>query len=244
MPASMNADQFVSRMEAYSSPEEREKYQRYFKSGVGQYGEGDTFMGVRMGQVFALAKEFIEMPPDEIDKLLESPFHEVRAGGLSIMDKQARSKKTPESRRKELFDLYLRRIDRINNCSLAKIGQNEREITPWTAVSGNTKLTGPMEGIAQEGSIVRRRLPPVAGAASRSRSDSTVEEPYRLRVPSSASQSRTMSAVAVQPLIPGSHEKGSSLSPSFCLPSYRTRQIRQSPVQYNDMSTGVNKWVR
>jgi hypothetical protein len=43
--------------------------------------------------------------------------------------------------------------------------------------SGNTKLTGPMGGIAQEESIVRRRLPPVAGAASRSRSDSTVEEP-------------------------------------------------------------------
>jgi len=72
-------------------------------------------MGVRMGQVVALAKEFIEMPPSEIEKLLESPIHEVRAGALSIMDKQARSKKTPESRRKELFDLYLRRTDRVNN---------------------------------------------------------------------------------------------------------------------------------
>jgi hypothetical protein len=49
-----------------------------------------------MGQVFALAKQFVEMPPGEIEKLLESPIHEVRAGGLSIMDKQARRKRTPE----------------------------------------------------------------------------------------------------------------------------------------------------
>jgi hypothetical protein len=57
-------------------------------------------------QVFALAKEFIEMPPNEIEKLLESPIHEVRAGALSIMDKQARRKSTPETRRKQLFDLH------------------------------------------------------------------------------------------------------------------------------------------
>ena len=74
-----------------------------------------------MGQVFALAKEFIEMPPEEIEKLLGSPIHEVRAGGLSIMDKQARRKRTPESRRKELFDLYLRRTDRINNWDLVDV---------------------------------------------------------------------------------------------------------------------------
>ena len=55
------------------------------------------------------------MPPDVIEKLLQSPIHEVRARALSIMDKQGRSKKTPESRRKELFDLYLRRTDRIDN---------------------------------------------------------------------------------------------------------------------------------
>lgn len=117
----MTADRFVERLEAHRSPEEAEKYLRYFKTGEGQYGEGDIFMGVRMGQVFALAKEFIEMPPDEIEKLLESPIHEVRAGGLSIMDKQARRKKTSEDRRKELFDLYLRRTDRINNWDLVDV---------------------------------------------------------------------------------------------------------------------------
>jgi 3-methyladenine DNA glycosylase AlkD len=121
MSTSVSAERFVERLEEYRSAEELEKIQRYFKSGKGQYGESDVFIGVRMGQVFALAKEFIEMPPEEIEKLLESSIHEVRAGGLSIMDKQARRKKTPESRRKELFDLYLRRTDRINNWDLVDV---------------------------------------------------------------------------------------------------------------------------
>src|ERR671917_788093 len=121
MPAEASAERFVERLEAHCSPEELEKLQRYFKLGEGEYGEGDEFVGVRMGQVFALAKEFIEMPPGEIEKLLESPLHEVRAGALSIIDKQARRKKTPESRRKELFDLYLRRTDRIDNWDLVDV---------------------------------------------------------------------------------------------------------------------------
>jgi hypothetical protein len=117
----LTAARFVKELKTHSSPEEARKYLRYFKTGKGEYGQGDRFMGVRMGQVFALAKVFIDMPPDEIEKLLESPIHEIRAGGLSIMDKQARSKKTPESRRKELFDLYLNRTDRINNWDLVDV---------------------------------------------------------------------------------------------------------------------------
>jgi 3-methyladenine DNA glycosylase AlkD len=121
MPAELSAERFIERLEEHRSADELRKIQRYFKSGEGQYGHSDEFMGVRMGQVFALAKEFIEMPPAEIEKLLESPVHEVRAGALSIMDKQGRSKKTPESRRKELYDLYIRRHDRINNWDLVDV---------------------------------------------------------------------------------------------------------------------------
>jgi len=118
MSAGMSAVEFVKKLKTYRSQDELKKIQRYFKSSDGQYGEGDEFMGVRMGQVFALAKEFIEMPPNEIEKLLESPIHEVRVGAVSIMDWQARSKKTPNERRKELYDLYIRRHDRINNWDL------------------------------------------------------------------------------------------------------------------------------
>jgi 3-methyladenine DNA glycosylase AlkD len=122
MPENPSAERFASELEAHRSSEEAKKYLRYFKTGEGQYGEGDVFFGVRMGQVFALAKEHIDMPPAEIEKLLESPVHELRAGAMSIMDKQGRRKKTPESRRKELYNLYLRRTDRINNWDLVDLG--------------------------------------------------------------------------------------------------------------------------
>jgi 3-methyladenine DNA glycosylase AlkD len=118
----LTAAAYVERLASHRSAEELEKVKRYFKSGQGEYGEGDTFMGVRMGQVFALSGEFKEMAPDEIEKLLESQIHEVRAGGVSIMAKQSAGRKTPEFRRKELFDLYLRRTDRINNWDLVDLG--------------------------------------------------------------------------------------------------------------------------
>src|SRR5829696_10328274 len=120
------AKRFIERLKTYQSAAEREKTLRYFKTPTN--GEPDQFIGVRMGQVFALAKEFITITPDEIEKLLESKIHEVRAGACSIMDKQARIKKTTPERRKELYDLYLGRHDRINNwdvvdvCSIHVIG--------------------------------------------------------------------------------------------------------------------------
>ncbi len=122
MPERITAAQFVKKLKTYASPAEVEKTLRYFKAGKGEYGEGDKFIGVRMGQLFALAKEFVAMEPDEIEKLLESPIHEVRAGGLSIMGQQAKSKKTSAARRKELFDLYIRRHDRVNNWDLVDLG--------------------------------------------------------------------------------------------------------------------------
>lgn len=116
------AAQFIKKLKTLTSTEELEKIQRYFKNGKGEYGEGDQFIGVRMGTVFELAKEYIEMQPAEIEKLLENPIHEARAGAMSIMDKQGRNKKTTEARRKEVYELYLRRHDRINNWDLVDLG--------------------------------------------------------------------------------------------------------------------------
>ncbi len=122
MPSTTTAKQFIERLKALQSDVELKKIQRYFKSGEGQYGEGDKFMGVKMGQLFALAIAFEEMPIAEIEKLLESPIHEVRAGAVSIMDKASRKKNITESRRKEFFNLYMRRHDRINNWDLVDLG--------------------------------------------------------------------------------------------------------------------------
>jgi 3-methyladenine DNA glycosylase AlkD len=108
---------FVERLMKYRSAAELKKIQSYFPLNEAP-GEKDVFIGVRMGQVFALAKEFTGMQVDEIEKLLENPIHEIRAGAVSIMDFQARSKKTDERQRKALFDLYINRHDRINNWDL------------------------------------------------------------------------------------------------------------------------------
>lgn len=116
------AKHFIERLSALQSDVELKKIQRYFKTEAGDYGAGDQFMGVRMGSLFALAKEFAEMPIGEIEKLLDSKIHEVRAGAVSIMDKASRTKKISEARRKEFFDLYIKRHDRINNWDLVDLG--------------------------------------------------------------------------------------------------------------------------
>lgn len=75
-----------------------------------------------MGQLFTLAKEFSGMPVNEIEKLLENPIHEIRAGAVSIMDKESRTKKITAERLKEFYDLYMKRHDRINNWDLVDLG--------------------------------------------------------------------------------------------------------------------------
>ncbi|HOZ26137.1 MAG TPA: DNA alkylation repair protein [Hyphomonadaceae bacterium] len=117
----LTAKAFIMKLKTFQSADELRKIKGYFKSGEGQYGHGDTFIGVRMGNVFALAKAFVEMSPAEIEHLMESDIHEARAGAMSIMGQQAMLKKTTEARRKELYDLYLRRHDRINNWDLVDL---------------------------------------------------------------------------------------------------------------------------
>ena len=112
MSAKLNAGEFLKRLEALRSSEVAKSHDHLASD------DDDIILGVRMGQVFALAKEFMEMPLDEIEKLLKNPIHEARVGAVSIMDFQARAKKTTEARRKELFDLYIKRHDRINTWDL------------------------------------------------------------------------------------------------------------------------------
>lgn len=118
MKPQLSAKNFISKLKTYQSDKELEKIQRYFKSGKGEYGEGDKFIGVQMGKVFSLAREFMNMELSEVERLLDSNIHEARAGAVSIMDFQARDKKTTEESRKALYDLYITRHDRINNWDL------------------------------------------------------------------------------------------------------------------------------
>ena len=71
-----------------------------------------------MGQIFQLAKDFVSASLEDIEALLDSPSHPRRAAAVSIMDFQARRKTTPDTGRRELYELYLRRHDRIDTWDL------------------------------------------------------------------------------------------------------------------------------
>jgi hypothetical protein len=117
----MTAKDVIKELNKHQSDKELENIQRYFKMEDGDYGHGDKFIGIRMGTIFNLAKTWADLPIKEIEKLLESPVHEYRVAGISIMDKQSRVKKTTPERLKEMFDLVMRRTDRINNWDLVDL---------------------------------------------------------------------------------------------------------------------------
>jgi 3-methyladenine DNA glycosylase AlkD len=130
-PAANPARAFADRIKAMQSDDELRKIQRYFKSGEGEYGHGDTFIGVRMGSIFALAREFVaDLGPKDFEALLESDIHELRVGALSAMSKQYAMKSTTDERRRDLFDLYIRRHDRINNWDLVDLAA-WHVVGPW-----------------------------------------------------------------------------------------------------------------
>ena len=118
-PSALTAKAFLERLKANATESERKKYERYFPPAERRSGE--TFIGVRMGTVFELARAFIAMPPAEIEKLMESEIHEARAGAMSIMAKQYQAKATNPERRQQLYELYLRRHDRIDAWDLVDL---------------------------------------------------------------------------------------------------------------------------
>jgi 3-methyladenine DNA glycosylase AlkD len=107
----LTSKQFVAALKAIADPAAAGEVSRFF--------HGKTkFLGVRPGKVFPVAKQFTDMPLDEVERLLDSPYYEARLGAASIMDFQARAKRITAEQRKALFDLYLRRHDRIDNWDL------------------------------------------------------------------------------------------------------------------------------
>jgi 3-methyladenine DNA glycosylase AlkD len=117
----LTAQEFSKRLTAMQSDDELHKIQRYFRFDPENQPKDNYFIGVRMGNIFELGKEYSDTPVAEIEKLMESPIHEVRAGAMSIMGQCAKGKKCSPERLKELHDLYIRRHDRINDWDLVDL---------------------------------------------------------------------------------------------------------------------------
>ena len=126
----MTAREIAEYMESLRNEEQRQILMRFFKTGPGEYGEGDEFLGLKVPQtrevVKLVAKDF---PLDEVPELLLSRWHEVRLCGLLIQvdkfeklaTKRLENNADAVSRRDEIVTMYLQYAERANNWDLVDL---------------------------------------------------------------------------------------------------------------------------
>jgi 3-methyladenine DNA glycosylase AlkD len=110
--------EFVTALRSHADRASVPAVARFFRADPDAPSSDNRILGVLIPKVFPVAKAFAAMTLPDVERLLESPYYEVRLGAVSIMDFQARAKRITAVERKALFDLYLRRHDRINNWDL------------------------------------------------------------------------------------------------------------------------------
>jgi 3-methyladenine DNA glycosylase AlkD len=99
-----------------SSRERAEISQRFFKTGLGEYGEGDRFLGVALPDLRRLSLQYQDLPRKNLVRLLKSPWHEQRLLALLILIRQ--HARADERGRRVIYRLYLRNTRFINNWDL------------------------------------------------------------------------------------------------------------------------------
>ena len=112
----MNAATIKQRIRELSQPKQAENLQRYFKTGPGEYGEGDIFVGIKVPKVRGLVKDFWMADEPIVRQLLASAIHEERFLALMILVRQF--ERGLDTDRARIFRLYLASTDRINNWDL------------------------------------------------------------------------------------------------------------------------------
>ena len=108
--------QIYNALVARSDEEKKIVLPRFFKTGKGQYGEGDIFLGVTVPNIREVAKEFKDINIDIIEKLIHSPWHEMRMCALLILVNNSKKEVT-----KDTFEFYLSQTKYINNWDLVDL---------------------------------------------------------------------------------------------------------------------------
>lgn len=118
----MSSVQILQEVKKRGSKAEAKHAQRFFKTGKGEYGYGDIFLGVRVPQVRKIATANKDLSLPQVEKLIASKFHEVRLCGLVILTFKYKASRDPIVHKK-LFDLYLKQLKagRINNWDLIDV---------------------------------------------------------------------------------------------------------------------------
>ncbi|KAA0017986.1 DNA alkylation repair protein [Antrihabitans cavernicola] len=126
----------IAELDAVSDAADAKHLQRFFKTGPGEYGEGDVFIGVRVPATRKVAKQFSALPLSEIDVLLDSEVHEHRLVALIILNGQFAAASKPraldEGTQRTIFEHYLAAVrrGRVNNWDLVD-SSAENIIGPW-----------------------------------------------------------------------------------------------------------------
>jgi 3-methyladenine DNA glycosylase AlkD len=107
------------RLRSVGSPEVAAVSARFFKTGPGEYGEGDVFIGVRVPVIRKLAGQFKTLPLSQVEIILHSAIHEERLLALVVMTLQF--EKGDAAGRKRIYDLYLGNTQHINNWDLVDL---------------------------------------------------------------------------------------------------------------------------
>lgn len=142
-------------LRACSHPDKVKAYEWFFKTGPGQYGEGDVFIGVRVPENRSVAKRFRNIGEAEITELTHSPIHELRQCGLFILVDKFKRAKT-ESARKEHFDHYMHLVyeGRVNNWDL--VDATAPYLGAW--LIGRADALGLMSSLAASEKLWERRV--------------------------------------------------------------------------------------
>ncbi|MBR5430940.1 MAG: DNA alkylation repair protein [Bacteroidales bacterium] len=110
------------KMLAKADPSQVEGLSRFFKTGPGQYGEGDKFLGIKVPVTREVVKEcWKETSFGELDECLANEYHEVRLAGLLALVEIYSHARKDQALRQECVDFYLARTDRINNWDLVDL---------------------------------------------------------------------------------------------------------------------------
>jgi 3-methyladenine DNA glycosylase AlkD len=104
-------------LQAIASCQRAEFSARFFKTGKGQYGENDVFIGVTNPDLRTVCKRYLSLNFDKLQELLDNEVHEFRMAALIILVEQMKRAKTAE-KRTEIYDFYLYNTCRINNWDL------------------------------------------------------------------------------------------------------------------------------
>ena len=106
-------------LRAVADPVKAKNMYWFFKTGPGQYGEGDKFLGLTVPDQRTIAKQYQDLPLSDIRKLIKSPWHEERLTGLIILVNQY--KKADEQTKKIIYEFYLSHTKWINNWDLVDL---------------------------------------------------------------------------------------------------------------------------